>query len=179
MRIILVLAAIATLVAGAAPTTSVKQTATKTLLAQRNTIICTMFMEHPNLTSRELLAEVQPVLAAAGYEPIGFAGFGKVLRGFKAKMDPSGVSNSKPSHDPEHIAYLRNLFAHDPNQTPSAVVAKFKKAFGPDALSRKRINGWWLKARRRSRSTAHHVPTVTAARDLSVLVAEQMTPTHT
>ena len=147
MRTILVVAAIAMLVPASAPSTP--QT---TVFAQRNEIIYKMFVEHPALTARELLAEVQPVLTAAGYEPIGFSGFGKVLRGFKAKMNPSGVCTSKPRHDPDHIAFLRNLLVEDPNQTPSAVVAKFKTAFGPDTLSRKRIHGWWLKARRRRSS---------------------------
>ena len=117
---------------------------------QRDAIVRSLFVEHPTWTGPEVFTAVQPLLAAAGFKPIGFASLRSLLAEIRKELNlaPEFVRLS-----PEHSAWLKEEMARDPDQYPKAIVVAFETKFGMGAVPPTRLVTWWRMAHRRFRYT--------------------------
>ena len=170
---LIVLAATASLSFAAGPSTS-SQAAGRPpagiLVAQRDKILRTMFLEHPQWTTREIIEASEPVFRGMGYEPLVYKTVDHVLRRYRKEF---GVSKKPARRTPEHLAFLKARFEEDPNQPVSAVAARFRAAFGPHALVRKPIADWWSQAKLKSRNARRDPNTPIAARNMEPVSTRQ------
>ena len=143
MRIFLVFAALGSYTASVAPVATLSGRVKNPALVRRDSIIRSVFADHPTWTSLEVFNAVQPLLHAAGLKPVGF----QVLRNFLTSLrKEQHVSFPRPKLNHEHLAFLKAEFARDPDQSRQNVCAKFDDRFGPDAVPASRIARWWARS---------------------------------
>ena len=153
MRKFLVIAAIVTNAIGAGPSTSGGVKVRKTVggrpeFKKRDAIVESVYLDHPGWTTRQVLIEVAPLIAAAGLPPISY----EVLRHQMTRIAKNfGFDRRFTVMTPHQVTFMQDLFATDPTLPLKAVVAAFRRAFGPDALTRERISTWWNNHTRRHR----------------------------
>ena len=116
-------------------------------LKQRNAIVESVYLANPTSSSSQIHKIANPLIVAAGFEPIGTAYVRQMVgRIKKASNTPPSVAKMMP----QHTAFLKAQFANDPNQLANDIWAKFRASFGPDAESGDRVTTWWYNCRRRS-----------------------------
>ena len=144
MRILSVLAVFVTQSVGTAATTSrsasAPQTRHRSVLVQRNALVRSVLMANPTWNAAEALKAVQPVIAAAGLQPVTQRYLSDQLTNLRKELK---ISANWGEMSPEHSQFLKDLFAQDPKQSHSAVLAKFRAAWGPDAETDGRITRRW------------------------------------
>ena len=153
MRKFLVIAAIVTNAIGAGPSTSGGVKVRKTVggrpeFKKRDAIVESVYLDHPAWTTRQVLIEVAPLIAAAELPPISH----DTLRNQMTRIAKDfGINRRFSVMTPHQVAFMQDLFATDPTLPLKAVVAAFRRSFGPDALTRERISTWWNNHTRRHR----------------------------
>ena len=149
MRILYVMAAIVTHTSGTiGPSVSGcaismrkrQQTGRDSSRAQRKGIVRSMLIANPTWNAAEALKAVQPAITAAGLQPVTQRYLSDQLTNIRKELR---MSANWGEMSREHSQFLKDLFTQDPKQTPSAVLAKFRTAWGPDAETDKRITRRW------------------------------------
>ena len=111
-------------------------------LVQRDAIVESVYLQHPEWPSDRVYNEVYPLIEAAGL-PVFKPGSLRVqlcsiAKKHKIKRSWGGI--------PSHTAYLRHLYAKDPSQTPAEAWAKFEARWGKGVEDAGRVETWWRDA---------------------------------
>ena len=107
----------------------------------RNSIIRSFVLEHPTWTATQVFAAVTPLIAAAGGREIGFDGLRHKMMQIRREMN---LSIRKVRMSPDQIAFLKEQFAWEPNQSPSAAHRLLHEVWGEDETpSVRTVQGWW------------------------------------
>ena len=145
MRNFLVVAIFVIRTFGVLPTTSSragrpKRSGPNPLLIQRDAIVKSVFLQHPEWTSENVFRVVKPLIEAAGLPPVSLG----YLRGQVSQIAKEHkIKRAWGGMHPKHTAYLREEFAKDKTRNPKAVWADFQTAWGPNAQDRDRVTQWW------------------------------------
>ena len=138
-------------------------------LKRRDEILRTLFFAHPHWTGQEVMEAVQPLLRAAGLKPIKVNLLRVRLVALRKELKASREYHRLA---PEHTTFLNEEFAWDPDQLAAAVYGKFLSVWGPGAVSKARVLGWWYNTLRRVRLG------VTTAAPLMALQSVSPDPSH-
>ena len=106
----------------------------------RNSIIRSFVLEHPTWTAKQVFAAVTPLIAAAGGREIGFDGLRHQMFQIRRELN---LSTRKVRIAGDHIAFLKEQFAWDPDQSPSAAHALLRTIWGEETPSRRTVQAWW------------------------------------
>ena len=112
-------------------------------LIQRDAIVESVYLQHPQWTSDRLFNEIQPLVEAAGV-PALKPGSLRVQLSNLAKEHK--MKRSWGGMHPNHTAYLRDLYVQDPSLTPRDALAKFEAAWGKGLEDANRVKTWWRDA---------------------------------
>ena len=138
-------------------------------LKRRDEILRTLFVAHPHWTGQEVMEAVQPLLRAAGLKPIKVNLLRVRLVALRKELKASREYHRLAL---EHTTFLNEEFAWDPDQLAAAVYGKFQSVWGPGAVSKARVLGWWYNTLRRVRLG------VTTAAPLMALQSVSPDPSH-
>ena len=156
MRIFLAAALVVTVSLGSAPgspTTSVHgpgyRRPYKRLpsLVQRDDILRSLIVEHPEWSTDEIAVAAAPLLQAANLKPLTSTGW--LRRELSRLRGKHSLPPKRVKVPPAYRKFLENEFGMDRNQAAPDVVRKLRSKFGTHAeMSPRRVRNWWHSARR-------------------------------
>ena len=112
-------------------------------LVQRDAIVESVYLQHPEWASDRLYNEIYPLIEAAGL-PVLKPGSLRVQLCNLAKKHK--IKRAWGGMHPSHTAYLRDLYAKDPSQSPADAWAKFEAHWGKGVEDAGRVETWWRDA---------------------------------
>ena len=110
------------------------------LLKQRDAIVESVFLPHPEWTSERVHIAAKPLIEAAGLPPMTIRSLRAVLSDIAKKHQ---LKRAWGGMHPKHTAYLRDQLAKNPSQNPGSVWDDFQTMWGPDAEDGARVRSWW------------------------------------
>ena len=149
MRIFFFVATIHVLrVAGTGQSSSDNASERSLAISQRDAIVKSTFLAHPDWTSDSVMDAVKPLILTAGLPPI-------TMRALRAQMHviskEYNFKRVRSSLDPKYTAYLKGEFAKDRSQSTDTVWANFRAIWGPGIEEADRVKRWWRQAHRNRR----------------------------
>ena len=156
MRIFLAVALVATVTRGANPGSSStwvhgpgyrRPYKRPPSLVQREDILRSLIVEHPEWSTDEIAVAAAPILQAANLKPLTSTGW---LRRELSRL--RGKHNLPPKRikvPPAYREFFESEFAKDREQAAPDVVHKFRSKFGTHTeMTPRKVRNWWHSARR-------------------------------